>query len=55
MPHFTRSWKLANTKQKKIRKKRKPCHIPDMKPITHATPVEIFGKELKVLSKKKSK
>ncbi len=55
MPHFTRSWKLANTIQPKIRKKRKPLHIPDLKPIKHATPKEIFGANFKEKIKKNSK
>jgi hypothetical protein len=55
MPHFTRSWKLANTKQPKIKKKKKPLSVPDMKPIKHATPKEIFGSDLKISNKKKSK
>tara|TARA_R110000765_G_scaffold374828_1_gene465402 strand:- start:201 stop:377 length:177 start_codon:yes stop_codon:yes gene_type:complete len=55
MPHFTRSFKLANTKQKKKRVKRRPFDAETLKPIKHATPTEIFGTELKVKSDKKSK
>tara|TARA_R110000751_G_scaffold139524_3_gene243256 strand:+ start:792 stop:965 length:174 start_codon:yes stop_codon:yes gene_type:complete len=57
MPHFTRSWKLANTKQKKKKVKRRPFDAEKLKPIKNATPVEIFGSDLKTtsISKKNKK
>jgi len=55
MPHFSKMFRKANTVQKKVRKKRRPFDATDLKPVKHATPVEIFGKDLKIKGKDKKK
>jgi hypothetical protein len=52
MPHFSKVFQKANMKLKKKRQPRNLLDVAKMKPEKMPTPEDIFGKDLKVKSKK---
>lgn len=55
MPHFSKVFKKANLKCKKVRQPRNLLDVAKMKPEKMPTASDIFGKDLKDASDAKSK